>query len=211
MNAEGPPNVVDTVVLLSFLLVEEMDLLLELVGRPLRVPLSVYDPGERDLPGEALRRPELLSEIRQSMRHYEVAEKEQPDQRQLAKRMSMADQLHADGLIQVTDLTVEEELLAARLQSREGARVHGVRAPLGPGEAACVALAWSRGWTIVTDDDAALRVLTSLSKGVLRRYERIRKLLIRAAESDMITKERANDIHRQMRGFGFWDSVAPFP
>lgn len=59
---ERPPSTVDTVVLLYFLLAEECDLLLTLLGEPIWVPLTVYDPSEQALPPEALRHPELLSE-----------------------------------------------------------------------------------------------------------------------------------------------------
>ena len=39
-------HIVDTVVLLYFLLVERFDLLVELIGDPIQVPFSVYDPEE---------------------------------------------------------------------------------------------------------------------------------------------------------------------
>lgn len=42
-------------------------------------------------------------------------------------------------------------------------------------------------------------------------YERIRKLLMRAGQERLITKRRANDIHAEMRGMGFWDKGTPFP
>lgn len=208
---ERPPSTVDTVVLLYFLLAEECDLLLTLLGEPIWVPLTVYDPSEQALPPEALRHPELLSEIRRARRHFEVEEQMHADPRGRARRLEAADTLHAEGRLNVVELDEQELLLAAKLQSRAGAAAHGLRAPLGPGEAACLAVAWLRGWTLVTDDADALKVLTSLAAGATHPYDRIRKLLIRAAESALITKERANEIHRDMRSFGFWDSVLPFP
>jgi hypothetical protein len=42
-------------------------------------------------------------------------------------------------------------------------------------------------------------------------YERIRKLLIRAGQERLVTNKRANDIHEEMRGLGFWDKGTPFP
>jgi predicted nucleic acid-binding protein len=208
---DRPPSAVDTVVLLYFLLVEESHLLLALVGEPLWVPPSVYDPSEQNVPHEALRRPELLSEIRQAIRHYEVEEQRHADPRGPAQRLRVADTLHAEGRLKVFELDARELLLAAQLQSREGAAAHGLRAPLGPGEAACLAVAWLRGWTLVTDDTDALKVLESLAAGAAHPYDRIRRLLMRAADSDLITKERSNEIHREMQSFGFWDSVLPFP
>lgn len=64
-------HIIDTVVLLYFLLVGEEDLLCTLLGTPLQVPLAVYDPEDRDLPPTAHRRTELLSEMRQAVGHYE--------------------------------------------------------------------------------------------------------------------------------------------
>ena len=53
--------VVDTVVLRYFLFVEREDLLLELLGNPLSVPRTVFDPDERTgLPED------VMSEIRRS-------------------------------------------------------------------------------------------------------------------------------------------------
>lgn len=46
-------HIIDTVVLLYFLLVGEEELLCTLVGTPLQVPLAVYDPEDRDLPQQA--------------------------------------------------------------------------------------------------------------------------------------------------------------
>ena len=43
-------HIIDTVVLLYFLLVGEEELLCTLVGTPLQVPLAVYDPEDRNLP-----------------------------------------------------------------------------------------------------------------------------------------------------------------
>ena len=197
--------------LLYFLLAQQTALLLELLGRPLHVPLSVYDPADRDLEGEALRRPELLSEIWQAVKHYEITCRAKPDSRDPEARVRVADALYAQGAIETVELNHEELRLAAELQSRHGAKAHGIRAPLGPGEAACVAIAWSRGWTLVTDDSDALRVLEQLSRKRQHPYERIRKLLIRAALSELVTREQANQIHGGMRGFGFWDSTPPFP
>jgi hypothetical protein len=108
---DRPPSAVDTVVLLYFLLVEESHLLLALVGEPLWVPPSVYDPSEQNLPHEALRRPELLSEIRQAIRHYEVEEQRHADPRGPAQRLRVADTLHAEGRLKVFELDARELLL----------------------------------------------------------------------------------------------------
>ena len=49
MSSDGS-HVLDTVVLLYFLLADEEELLGELIGWPFRVPFAVYDPEERAMP-----------------------------------------------------------------------------------------------------------------------------------------------------------------
>ena len=41
-------------------------------------------------------------------------------------------------------------------------------------------------------------------------YERIRKLLVRAAIEGHTSREEANRLHDEMRTLGFWDSGQPF-
>lgn len=204
------PCIVDTVVLLYFLLVEHDQLLRDLVGDPVTVPRAVYDPDDRSLPEEALRRSELLSEMRQCVRHYDVAVRTRGGRRELHDRVLRVDWLFDHGHLDVVDMTEQERLLAARLQSRDAVSVHRIRAPLGAGEAACVAIALERGWTIATDDDAAITVLDKLHGGQPYSYERIRKLLIRAANEKRLTRAEANEVHARMRRLGFWDSGTPF-
>ena len=198
--------------LLYFLLVEQDALLRELLPNPIAVPLTVYDPDDRALPQEALRHSDLLSEMHQSEKHYEAGARANGEPPILFERVQRVHGLFDAGHLHVVEMTNEERDVSADLQSRAGARVYGLRAPLGPGEAACVAIAWKRSWTIVTDDDAALVVLDRLHGGKRNYpYERIRKLLIRAGESRRITKKAANTLHQQMRDLGFWDTGIPFP
>lgn len=201
-------HIVDTVVLLYFLLVGEEDLLCTLIGTPLCVPLAVYDPEDRDLPPTAHRRTELLSEMRQAVGHYESSARLTGDADSLS-RVSRIDSLYDKSRLVPVAMTPEERLLAAKLES-DDAREYGVRVPLGPGEAACVAISFERDWTIATDDSDALKVLENLHGNRDFRYERIRKLLIRAAEEGHVTHEEANDLHAAMRSHGFWDSGRPF-
>ena len=201
-------HIVDTVVLLYFLLVGEEELLCTLLGTPLRVPLAVYDPEDRDLPPTARRRAELLSEMRQVVGHYESSAGLTGDTDSLS-RVSRIDSLYDESRLVSVPMTPEEGLLAARLQSAD-ALEYGVRVPLGPGEAACVAISFERGWTIATDDSDALTVLKKLHGSRAFRYERIRKLLIRAAEEGHVPREEANRLHAAMRSHRFWDSGRPF-
>lgn len=190
-----------------FLLAKQEELLFSLLSEPIAVPLAVHDPGDVDPEGRIVGRADLASEIRQAIRHYEVENKGIDNIRQL----SLVTEFHQSGRLKTVELTTEELRLAATLQTSEGVAQYGLKVALGPGEAACVALAWSRGWTIATDDSDALRVLESLHGNRAFPYERIRKLLIRAAESGLITRGDANYIHAQMTLHGFWDKEQPFP
>lgn len=194
-----------------FLLTGQEELLLELLGEPVAVPLTVYDPSEVDLDAAALMRSELLSEMRQVVRHYEVAEQTSGIAGNDLRRVRQIDDLHRRGRIRAFDLSDPELRLAAHLQTTRGVAEFGLKAALGPGEASCVAIAWKRGWQIATDDGAALRVLEGLHGHRDFPYERIRKLLIRAAISGHMTRADANLIHAEMRQHGFWDLERPFP
>ena len=201
-------HIIDTVVLLYFLLVGEEELLCTLVGTPLRVPLAVYDPEDQDLGVTANRRAELLSEMRQAVRHYESSARLTGKSESLS-RVSRIDSLYDESRLVPVPMTSQERLLAARLESAD-VLDYGVRVQLGPGEAACVAISFERDWTVATDDSDALKVLTKLHRGRDFRYERIRKLLIRAAEEGHVTRKRANQLHAAMRSHGFWDTGQPF-
>ena len=202
--------VIDTVVLLYFMLTGQERLLLQLLGNPLRVPLVVYDPEEERLPMPALQRAELLSEMRQAIRHYEIRARASSADRARFERLRTIDDLHREGLLETVSLEGDELQLAANLQSREAVARFTVRAPLGAGEASCVAIAFRRGWTIATDDNDALTVLSELHGGGNFAYNRIRSLLTRAGNEGFVTCEEANRIHEEMRSEGFWDVGKPF-
>ena len=214
MLSEGT-HIIDTVVLMYFLLVGREALLGDLLGRPLQVPVAVYDPEERKLPEGASPRSELLSEMRQAVRHYEAAaeaaaESESSDQEiESFDRIKRIDDLYDEGSLVPVEMTPEELLLAARLQSSD-ASAYGLKVGLGPGEAACVAISYTREWTIATDDTDALKVLNQLHGGRNYSYERIRKLLVRAVDEEHISREEAIRLHDEMRALGFWDSDQPF-
>ena len=208
-------HIIDTVVLMYFLLVGREALLGDLMGRPLQVPFAVYDPEDRDLQGETSPRSELLSEMRQAIRHYEAAaeaaaESESSDHEfESFNRIKRIDDLYDEGGLVPVAMTPDELLLSAQLQSSD-ASVHGLKVGLGPGEAACVAISYTRGWTIATDDADAFKVLNRLHADREYPYERIRKLLVRAADEGHISSEEANRLHEEMRALGFWDSGQPF-
>lgn len=203
--------VVDTVVLRYFLLVDEVELLLKLVGSPLGVPRIVYDPEEADQTPDDAR-----SEITRSISYQQKASRDRArdvDAREEAARNAVRLQavaaLHDSGVLTVVDHDEQELDLVGRLTSPTSCKEFGLRFPVGPGEAACLAIAVQRDLILVTDDTDALRALEHHSRG--HPYERIRRLLIRAGESKLCSRKRANEIHREMRHLGFWDREEPFP
>lgn len=209
-------HIADTVVLMYFLLVGQEGLLGDLLGRPLQVPVAVYDPADRALSNEPAPRPELLSEMRQAVGHYETAaalaeESESPDHAiESFTNIKRVDDLYDVGDLVPIDMTQAEQVLAARLQGGDVAE-YGLKFRLGAGEAACVAIAVERAWTIATDDADALKVMDRLHGAQGYPYERIRKLLIRAADEGLVSRGEANRVHDEMRSLGFWDSGRPFP
>jgi hypothetical protein len=203
-TADG--SVIDTVVLRYFLLVGRMDLLLALLPAPRLLPSAVFDPED-----EAGARGSL-SEISESVRYHEALSRDarlEPEERgtaaETAARLGVVRE-HLDALEPTTVAPGVEEDTFSDLVSKP---VAGMVLPLGPGEAACIAIGIERNVTVVTDDADALRVLNALSKG--HPYERIRKLLVRAAEEHLCSRSEANAVHRAMTEQGFWDTSLPFP
>lgn len=212
------PTVVDTVVLHYFLVVGQVELLMELLDPPVGVPRIVFDPKDAEgLDG-------LVSELRQNIRYEEriarsrvprdgddaapELEESRKTAEERAEKLSAVEDLVRTGRVEILDLTEPEFDLVDRLTARIPDASLGLVLPLDEGEAACVAMAFERGWVLATDDGDALRVLNNLASG--HEYERIRRLLVRAATSGLETKSDANEIHQQMREAGFWDDSLPF-
>lgn len=200
--------VVDTVVAQYFLLADRFELLSQLLGRPVVLPRVVYDPDEAEDADDL-----AISEIARGLRFFrrrartpEASDAEREAASRNAQRLAAVHRFVGDSLIETSDMTEQELPLFGRLTS--GA-VDEKLLPLGAGEAACVAIGVHRGYVIATDDSHALRVLQHLAPR--HPYERIRKLLIRAAEEGRIGKRDANNLHAKMRSCGFWDTTAPFP
>ena len=205
------PAVVDTVDLRYFLFVGRGSLLVDLLGRPIYVPRVVYDPDEGALPNL-----DDMSEVTRSIRFQQAIADEvnRPDgdrtiARENAERLRLVHQMYADGHIALVDLSEAESVNAVRLSSRFSRHSAPSRFPLDAGEAACVAVAHARGWVLASDDTAALGALEHMSPG--HAYERIRRLLRRAATEGRISEEEANAIHAEMVRRGFWDKEPPFP
>lgn len=203
-------TVADTVVLRYFLLVERTDLLRALLASPIIVPRIVFDPEEGDVPFGAMS--EMTRSIafqRRVSRDPQAVEEEREQAAMRADRLEGIHTLLREGHMEVTDLAGPERDRFARLTDRRHAPEFGLRFGLDPGEAACVAIALERRFVLATDDDDALKALRSVRKRHL--YQRIRKMLIEAAELGLVTEPEANDVHQEMRLMGFWDKSRPFP
>jgi predicted nucleic acid-binding protein len=211
VSSESPSCVVDTVVLRYFLFAGEADLLIDLLGPPIGTPRIVYDPDEaNDLPNDAR---SVLTYSVAYQRRVSDDTAQDPDVRQRhlvnAQRLGRIDDLHQRGRVVVLDLSANEFEMVGRLTSKTECEAFGLRFPLQHGEAACLAIAVARHLVLVTDDSDALRALASVAPG--HQYERIRKLLIRAADTGLRTAAQANELHDEMRMLGFWDHDRPFP
>lgn len=200
----------DTVVLMYFLLVGREELLFSLIGEPIGLPLAVYDPSENPLLDDPRRRSDLLSEMHQAIRHYAIGSRGDPSSKESLDRLCRIQDIYNTKRIQCVVLSPDEANLAAYLQSHDCLTEFGLKFPLGPGEASCVAIAWLRGVCVATDDNDALHVLEQLHDHREFPHERIRRLLVRAATSALITRGDANLIHEEMRRHGFWDTGRPF-
>lgn len=208
---DAPRTVADTVVLRYFYVVGQADLLFELLGEPVVVPRVVFDPDEEENTPEV-----SMSEISRSIYVQRIKsgdKRRDTNERQLAEahvvQLEQVAAHHSAGRITVTDLTDTETALFAKLASRGDPLKVGLPFALDAGEAACVALAVERKLVLATDDSDGLTAFRSLRpKG---KYERIRKMLKRAGESDLVDRAEANEIHQAMRDAGFWDKGRPFP
>jgi hypothetical protein len=199
----------DTVIAHYFLLSDEFELLLRLLDPPVVVPSIVFDPDEKGSAAAA------QSELRRAIAYEQRRAKDvtsDEDDRKLAsanvRRLEAVIGYVRRGQLQVVDMTSDEYDLYNELTTASSPP-EGLIVALGPGEAACLAIALRRGYVFATDDTDALRILERRAPG--HPYERIRKLLIRAAEEGLIDRRRANAIHEQMRMLGFWDTQPPFP
>lgn len=209
------PIVVDTVILLYFALTDQLQLLDDLAPGGLATTPVVFDPDEA-VPHPPSVDEDTLCEIGRS-RHFYTLESSDPrstledqQQAQLAvARLSKVATLYGTGRLTVVDLTETEFSTFTSLATRHLAQEVGLRRAIDEGDASCVAVAIERSWTLGTDDADGLSALELLAPG--HDYERIRKLLIRAGQQELITEASANQIHAEMRAWGFWDNVEPFP
>lgn len=210
MSFEGE-HIIDTSVLSNFLLVGATGLLMKLLGTPLQVPLAVYDSDEVGKRHQAGPLGEGLSEVGKGILHFTHRHREDENgSAENLERISEVDLLCNSGQLVTIELTPEERDFFIALNTGAAMAQFGFKGVVGAGESACIAIAHFRGWTIATDDNLAHKVMEHLS-GRDYSYERTRKLLVRAADENLISKSEANRLHSEIVNKGFWDKELPFP
>lgn len=210
MSFEGE-HIIDTSILSNFLLVGATDLLMKLLGTPLQAPLAVYDSDETGKRHQAGPLGEGLSEIGKGILHFTHRQREDENgSAEDLERISEVDSLYNSGQLVTIELMPEERDFFIELNTGAAMAQFGFKGVIGAGESACIAIAHFRGWTIATDDNLAHKVMVHLSGGNYS-YERTRKLLVRAANENLISKSEANRLHSEIVNKGFWDKKLPFP
>lgn len=210
-SPESPPDkpvIVDTVVLRYFLLTERFDLLAQVLGSRITASRIVYDPGDLD---RDIVHGEMAISIRvQNGRSadFKPSREEREQAKMFAERLSAIHDYCRSGLISVVDMSLRERSIYSRLGSEDNIGEYDIAFPLGGGEAASIAIAVERGWTLATDDNDALKALHRLRPD--HPCLRVRRILIDAADLGFITPTEANGIHAEMRSCGFWDNTSPY-
>jgi predicted nucleic acid-binding protein len=206
---ESTPAIADTVVLRYFLLVDQFDLLLRVLGKPLMVSRVVYDPedgGEEPSLSEVVR---SIHVQRQRAADNRRSEDERKRADLFAVRLAALRGHVLSGTVSVVDMSELELELFGRLGSASHTPEFGLTFPLDDGEAATLAISIERNWVFASDDGDALKAMRHLRRR--HPYQRIRKILIEAVDSGVISRAEANTIHAEMRESGFWDPTPPFP
>ncbi len=191
---DDSPVICDTVVVHYFVAVGRFELLAGVLGGAVHVPTAVFDPDEdTDLADEA------LSELRRGLKFHQrqSADTKIPDQR---RKRSVAALPHfrklddhaADGSLHAVPLTGAELSQFAQLRTLEHVRQFGLKAPLGRGEAAMLAIAASRGWGYATDDNDAVTVGRVLIPDI--RPRRTRSLLLECVNRDLCSRDEVDQL-----------------
>lgn len=190
---------------------DRLDLLVAQLGAPLNISRIVYDPDDPYGSGDESSMSELARSV-MVQRQRSVDPRRSPEEREtcvaFAARLGSIGEAVTGGMVAVVDMDDDERSLFGRLTAQRQTTDLGLVFPLGAGEAATLAIAVSRGWVFGTDDTDAIRAMRRLAPR--HRYQRIRKILIEAAEDGLIDPTTANQIHTEMRAAGFWDKTSPF-
>lgn len=199
--------IADTSLLNNFVHSGNVRLLNTLLGRPVHLSPTVLDVQETLLPD--FPRVQPASEFLKPL--YMSGLREYPQHRSIAPFVqSFA--LGVGNLWDPVDPDLDELTLAARL-SNKSIRDHVRRAcpditrpriELNPGEAEIAAIAVTRGWTFLTDDQASAELLRCLYPDV--QVLRTCSLLVHAVRQNYVSCEDASDIFNRhiVEELGFW-------
>jgi len=193
-SSEPPPEILlcDTTPLRYFALVERLDLLAKSLDGKIRTPREVFDPGEDPNGPDA-----LLSEIGRSERYWLKRSKRGEATRNYSRLHAM--RFRTD--IEVVDLDSAENQDAAQMQTPRFAKEAGLRDKLGKGEAAVIAVACARGWSVVMDDKDGRKALAF--KRPQSTAWTTQELVRRAIAADFIGSPEAVAIYDSMLGEGY--------
>jgi predicted nucleic acid-binding protein len=190
--APPEPIICNTTPTRIFALVDRFDLLVSVCAGEVVVPRAVLDPDD-DPDGPA----DLQSEIARAERYWEMRSRA-PDAMECWFRLR-ARRTRTD--IRVVELTDDELVRFAELQSREIQRRFALAARLGPGEAAVMAIAEARRWTAAIDDAKAREVMAELSPGSTT--VTTRELVRRAVYMELLDSTEADVVYNDMLDKGY--------
>jgi predicted nucleic acid-binding protein len=185
--------VCDTTPLRYFAIVGQFNLLAKTLGGTVFTPRQVFDDQDGvDTPGV------LVSELGMSERHYQ--RRSARGEPEATDKWSRLRALRQRDDIEILDLTGDEEGTYAELRSTDLARRYGLATPLGPGEAAVIAIASHRHMRAALDERAGTSILLDRSPGhsVVTTSD-----LLRAAAGEFIESPEAEMIYTDILAAGF--------
>jgi predicted nucleic acid-binding protein len=194
-TSANPPDstVCDTTALRYFALVGQFDLLAQALGGRVSTPRQVFDDEDDvDTPGV------LVSELGASERYH---------QRRSVRGLEATDKwsrlraLRQRRDIEILDLTEDEEADYLALRSANVVRNYGLAGPLGPGEAAVIAVADHRRWRAAIDEHAGRSILNDRSPG--HAVVTTRDLIRIAAAEGFISSPEAEIVYSDMLAEGY--------
>jgi predicted nucleic acid-binding protein len=187
------PTVCDTTALRYFAIVGQFDLLARVLGGRVSTPRQVFDDEDDvDTPRA------LVSELGASERYHRLRSVRGTE---ATDKWSRLRALRQRNDIEILDLTDDEESTYVELTSADLARSYGLAGPLGPGEAAVIAIADHRRWRAAIDEYAGRSILNDRSPG--HSVVTTRDLVRIAATEGFITSPEAEIVYTDMLADGY--------
>jgi predicted nucleic acid-binding protein len=187
------PTVCDTTALRYFAIVDQFDLLARALGGTVSTPRQVFDDEDDvDTPGV------LVSELGNSERYHR---RRSAHGIEATDKWSRLRALRQRDDIEIIDLTDDEEAAYLELRSPDLTRSYGLAGPLGPGEAAVIAIADQRRWRAVIDEWAGRSILNNRSPD--HSVVTTRDLIRVAATAGFISSPEAEIVYTDMLAEGY--------